>query len=560
MTRRTLLAALAATGGAGGDAPAPVDDLTQIGTALRAAMPTSFAATFDVGPGRPHATIASAVTAARAEARRVNNSPYVGDEWTDPYRRVLIRVWPGEYHGPVTGLPIHTTILGMGANPQDVRIWDDVGDPGAGGHTGIGANVISTTGTSVHLRNVWLDHTNDDPEWHPIRDAGSSGTSGLRGVQSRTVILDEVDLTCAPTGMAGKSALDGTMDGTVILHRTRFLTPGQPQALNCGVNILSAAARIKTRVVFADCSITCAHGFVEDPTLPNNGRDLDGTPGDPAPIGLVDNSGASGDTSVWWVQGPRSTWDVGTETGQKIQGNIVVVTKGSPTKFHLDPAVPLPPTSGSPRVLVKDKPTATSTALPSGGSMTNAAGGVVDWDTSEALSVVQGIQQGASVDERAFYGPRPSASDPTRAATTITPTTVTLTAGRIYLVPVPLPATMLRVAKIGVDMTGSGSCAVGNAYPDPSTGAPSGSFISSGATTPRAGDIGLGARWFYPGHHVAWVAVAVTDSVSAKGATWQTSHPAVRVLDGYTGGLITSIAGSTPIPAGAAYPLPTIAA
>ena len=188
--RVSLLAMLAAS-----VASEPVADLLTV-------RPTTFAETYDVGAGQEYATIGEALTAANADHDLWVGTTSQQPVQTSPYHRRLIRVHPGTYaEGALSPLG-HTAIVGTTGDPADVIVtW------------GGASNVLVATGRSLYVAHLTLDHTDPDPEWHPMRNAGSAGDIGMGPWQPRTGLFDNVVFRTAFEGEAGKTAIDTTPGG-----------------------------------------------------------------------------------------------------------------------------------------------------------------------------------------------------------------------------------------------------------------------------------------------------------------------------------------------------------
>lgn len=535
--------------------------ITGLAAALGAARPTVFAATYDVGPGRPYATIGAAATAARADDRAWNKSGRY--DWGSPYLRRRIRVWPGSYYEYNLNLPVHCALVGMGATPDEVRIWHDAGSAGYEGRdpvTGeiIGGNILVTTGRSAYVSNLWLDHQSDDPEWHSIRDSGPAGEIGLRGRQRRTVFFEDVHMSSAVAGMAGKCAADLTPSGVdMIFHRVHFDTPGQPQAVNGIVNYYKVPGG-RSNFLYAGCKVTSSYGWTADPTLPNNGYDADGSPGDPAPVGLPDFGAASGDR-LWWIETGDSAWDFGSY-GQPYQGSAVVVKKDETrynAELHLDPAIPAPP-DGAPDVRL----VTTHTTGPAPDSYT--AYGVVDRVVDKAALPFP-VADGMGAAEQAFYGPDPAVSPAPAALTTgEAASTGTVPGGRVYWVPVPVGSSMVRSEKVRLTSDAGVGVAFATAYEDeakpgePYRTAAGQMWKTNELATTTGGEYAINPRLYYPGHGTVWVAVAFTAATEAQCGTVRAGGPTIWYTDGYTNGPLPDTPTVTALPVGSVYPLVSV--
>lgn len=524
-----------------------------LGAQIASWRPTVYAGTYDVAAdgSKTYLTISDACTAALAAGHGIN-----------PHTRARIRIWPGLYYDKrIGGTLSHFALIGMGATVEDVRIWHDqgyAGNEGVDPETGltVGGNIATLTGRSVYVSNLWLDHQSVDPEWHAIRIAGDSGNIGVSQYARYTTMLENVRMTSAYAGWAGKCAADMTVGNIdLVFSRVWFDTPGQPQAVNGITNYLPGTGDIPSRVVYYGCKVTAGYGWTADTTLPYDGHYSDGVtvPG-AIPIGLPDFGAGSAD-EVWWIETSDSEWDIGhgADYDEPPRAAIAVVKAeaGCNGAFHIDPDVPAPATE-SPALLVI---TADGSVADPADPYT-AAGGTVDRIIPATLPL--DITEGASADEWDFYGPSLSGG-PARLAGPATGSPVALTAGRIYFVPVPIGALAVKVGAVGVSASGAGVMAVGTAYTNPTTGAPyftpTTGLVRSNQSAVGNLDVPLTSRWFYPGHGVAWLAVAASDAVSATGATVGVGD-AIYYADGYvSGSLPSAITSLAVLPEGATYPL-----
>lgn len=515
--------------------------------------PVTFAGTYDVAAdgSKGYLTIAAACAAAVAAGHGIN-----------PHARARIRLWPGSYYEKTIGGTLsHFALIGMGSTVEDVRIWHDQGYAGNEGidpETGlpVGGNIATLTGRSVYVSNLWLDHQNVDPEWHSIRIAGDSGNIGVAKYARYTTMFENVRMTSAYGGWAGKCATDMTVGNIdLVFAGVWFDTPGQPQAVSAVANYLTPTGGIPSRVVYYGCKVTAGYGWTADTTLPYDGHYSDGVtvPG-AIPIGLPDFGSGSGD-EVWWIESADSEWDIGygTDYDEPPRAAIAVVKAGVGRNaiYHIDPAVPAPSVGSPPLIVITSSGTIANPTAPY-----VAAGGQVDRIIPATLPL--DITDGASADEWDFYGPDP-ATGPARLATGEAGQPVTLTAGRIYFVPVPVGAVAVKVGAVGVEASGSGVMAVGTAYTNPATGAPyytAATYLLRSAESPVGGlDVGLPARWAYPGHGVIWLALAASAAITAVGATVD-AGAVVYYADGYTSGSLPSaISSIAHLAEGQPYPL-----
>lgn len=512
-----------------------------VGTdALAGIRPETFATTYEVGSGQTYATIADALAAAAADHNAWVGSSIVQTAQTNPYRWRRIRVHPGTYNEGAIAPLSHTAIVGATGDPSDVVV------------TWAGAsNVLVATGRSIYVAHMTLDHTDPDPEWHPIRNSGSSGDVGMMGWQHRTGIFENLRLVTAFDGEAGKCSIDTTPGPRchLIYKGVWFDAPGQPQSVNMSVAQPGGAVEEVSRTWFIDCKVTSNYGWTEDPTLPNWGySDPERTiPNLPAPVGLPDKGnaqpgGVGRADELYWIGGE---WDIG-EHITPIQGLIVIpnADAGDNAVYTIDPHLP-EGIAGAPSAVKISNP----------------------WQLTRARAALDfPIANGISEDEAAFYGPNPDAAEPvTTVPASGTPTTsVTVPAGRVFWVAVDTPEVMIRAGKVGVATTsGGGNVAVATALPvagSPGSIESDGSGRrSTGATAVVAGqqDVTLPARWYYPGYGRVWVGVAF--SAEATLAGWSSkATPGLDVLyaDGWDGSAPLDPAGAATLADG--QPIPAV--
>ena len=464
---------------------------------------------------RDYTTLTEAASAARsAEAGLLGHTRAYG--WSSPYRAHLFRVWPGEYKEANWLAPTHFGLMGMGERPEDVRLWDDRGYAGSGGKNPegqkSGENILNVAGKTVHVENVWLDHASDDPEWHSIRIVGPAGDAGRKNIEAHQAIFRDVRMTSAGDGMAGKCALDATTSRfDTTFHRVWFDTPGQPQAINLHPG--------NGRHLFVGCSITAGYDFIDDPTLPNNGRFADGTYPGAIPVGIHTHGNSYEGMELTWVETADSVWDVGRQAPDPSvppRGGIALIAyNGLFGTYHIDADLPKPDPE-SPALLVKD-----GDWIPDPDTHTNRL--ILDRDTptdqdADALAMDHRI----SKREREFYGADPQAAPP--PAELIPGGTAgngSLDAGT-YWIAYDLPDVGVIVDKATYDLTSTGTVSVGTSYADLQTGAPvtsaAGGLYQGGVQAASGpASFALIPRWYYPGHKRVWVKVSL--SAPTNGAT-----------------------------------------
>lgn len=538
------------------DPEIPADPKT-IAEQIAAAQPTSFVRTWDIAQDgtKQFTTIADAVNAARAVIVAENGTRQPSQ--LSPYRRHRFRIWPGEYKEPNPAFPSHFALIGMGDEPEDVRIWDDRGYAGTGGvdENGqkSGENIISTGGRSMWVENVWLDHQSDDPEWHSVRMVGPSGNIGETGYTRMTAVFSRVRMTSAADGMAGKCAFDATITHyDAVFDRVWFDTPGQPQSINAHIGYANNVSS-PSSLVFHGCSITAGYDFIDDPTLPNDGRFADGSLPGAIPIGI--HAAQSGEDLCYWVETDDSVWDVGRQAPDVSVpprgGFGAVMYAPSQAEFHISDLPVID--AEAPSLIVRDP---TSGWLPDPDLYTTH--GRVDREIPDLIPVLAGMREGTGLAEREFFGLDPATSPaPMVIGTAGAGQSVTLPAGRVYFVPVELPNAEFQVSEIRFDLTGDGNVGVGTAYEDPATGLPfstnSGQLWKAGAVPPAQGNVTVARRWFFPGHGRMWVAIG-TEGVTGRGAVVAPGGPTVYYADGYGGGTMPDMPELSVLAPGEPYP------
>lgn len=531
------------------------DDPQTIAEQIAAARPTTFVRTWDIAQDgtKQFTTIADAVNAARAVIVAENGTRQPSR--LSPYRRHRFRIWPGEYKEPNPAFPSHFALIGMGDQPEDVRIWDDQGYAGTGGTNPDGSksgeNIINSSGKSMWVENVWLDHQSDDPEWHALRIVGPSGTIGENGYTRMTAVFSKVRMTSAFDGMAGKCAFDATISHyDTVFDRVWFDTPGQGQAINAAVGYNAAST---SSLIFHGCKVTAGYNFVPDPTLPNDGYFPDGSMPGAIPVGL--HAPQAGGDSVYWVETEDSLWDVGRKQDAPEvppRGAIAAVMYNTSTaSFHISDLPPIDPES--PRLLISD---------PHEGWLIDqdeyALTGTLDRIIPDLIPELSGIKGGAGAAEREFYGADPDTLPPPASLRNHgAAETVELPPGRTYFVPIELPEVEFQIGSIRFDLTGAGQVGVGTAYEDPATGLPfstnSGQLWKAGAVPPAQGNVTVAKRWFFPGHGRMWVAIG-TEGVTGKGAVVAPGGPTVYYADGYGGGILPDMPELSVLAPGEPYP------
>ena len=531
---------------------------TSITEQIAAARPTSFLHTWDIAQdgSRDYSTIAEACAAAKAVTVAENGPRQAG--WASPYRRHRFRIWPGQYKEPNADFPSHFALIGMGDEPGDVRIWDDRGTPGSGGKdengNKSGENIINTSGRSMWVENVWLDHASPDPEWHSIRIVGPSGDVGRTGYDRMTAVFSRVRMTSHFDGMAGKCAMDATITHyDVLMDRVWFDTPGQPQAINAHIG---RSAAHPSSLIFYGCSVTAGYNFVDDPTLPNGGRFADGTIPGAIPVGIHDTHG--GRDVAYWVEADESVWDVGRQAqapDTPPRGALAVVkyaASASPMHISALPTID----NEAPSLIVR-----ASTGEWLADPQEYTGHGNVDRVIPAAIPEFT-IRDGAGGGEREFYGPNPADVPPPAVLSSEGGTrAVELPAGRVYFLPIPVANVGFQLRSIAWSLNSPHPIATATAYGDPDTGIPYSTaprqMWVAGAVDASSGTAGVAPRWYYPGHGTIWVALATQGAVG-EGHVVAQGGPQVYYADAYAGGTIPDIAELAPLPDGEPYPAVTV--
>jgi hypothetical protein len=510
--------------------------------------PRSYVATYFVQAGLTNGaafgvypTYNAAYLAAKADHDRLIAGSATKDGQTNPFQRRRIIMAPGTYNEQLTSYPF-LDVIGATGNRADV-VFTYAGN----------ANVTSTTGKSVYYAHFTLEHTGDDPEWHPLRDAGYSGDLDMGLRQRRAVILNNIAFKCSPTGLAGKGAIDGgNAQGTVIVFANcGFYCPGQPQVMSWSTNLNGAAGSPPGRTYFLNCHVQANYDFYPDPTLPNNG-----VTGWAAPIGMTDKGSGRGDSNTW-VGG---TFDYGTH--QPVGATVVIAggnTAGHNAKFYIDPNLP---------------------ALGNfeGTVPTIEAKGVIAMRLNEsAANVVRENRvfdvpvAGLTRQMSDYFGAESGAPYPAAASGIVPPVPVTgkatLVPNRVYFVYTPLPPKTIQARRVRVGVGVAAGNAAAALIIDNGAGVPltDGNAIRAAApteVTPTAWLGELADRFYFPGHGGIWQAF-VTDSATA---TFDVNADAVGAgalvfyKDGWAGGTIPIPAAGTltALPAGQAAPIPTL--
>lgn len=540
------------------NSPDPVDPVgpDTIEGQIAAARPTKFTHIWDIAAdgSKDYTTITAAAAAAEAVTAAENGGRM--RTWVSPHRRHLFRVWPGEYREPNVQFPSHFALIGMGSVPEDVRIWDDrghdwVNDPNP--PTGkYGENIINSSGRSMWVENLWMDHQHSDPKWHAIRIVGAAGDIGRNHYTPMTAMFRSVRMTSAATGLAGKCAVDATISQyEVVFDQCWFDTPGQPQAVNF---LLGYESHIPSAVIFHGCKVTAGYDFIDDPLLPNNGRFADGTIPGAIPIGVHGAQGGAG--AAYWVETADSAWDIGRQAPAPDvpprSGIAVVPSTASITQFHISDLPVIDPES--PSLIVNSG--AGWIEDPVEYSERGHLDRVIP-DTIPELTA----RDGASALERAFYGPDPAVVPPPARVTPVgSPVQASFPAGRIYFVPIPAPNVGFRLGAAEWDLATDGDIGVASAYSNPLTGVPystaGGQMWASGAAPSGATSATMIRRWYYPGHGTMWLAVG-TQGADGTGILATEAGPTVYFADAYTGGSLPSVEQLAVLPAGEAYPVVT---
>lgn len=514
VSRRTALAApwaLAAGALAACDGPDPKSSAST--TALKGAEllreqakhlePTAYVKTYRVdaaGPQGAYKTFAEVYAAvAKDRAARIGTGiPSQSNPWD--WRR--IEVAPGTYHESIKGVPPHTAIVGMGKRPEDVRVWWDGGD-----------NTFESTGRSTYVRNIHLEHTDLNPDVHPMRDNGPSGDVDLQTRQRRTVVFETVRFTSARRASLGKCTNDMAPRGGVSLtfRDCIFDGPGQPQSINLITSQGDAPGR--STISFIGCTVISNHE--QHPSL--EWKQLSEVPA--APFGAPDFSGGRGDRVVW-VDG---RWDVGRT--HSVQGLMVFPFVSAPAQ----PGKPTPKPSTqyiivNPGSVTGMKTVLTEKALPATSAVPadiNLPGGCL------------------SAEEKQFYGSDAARHQTLSAAGTASNESLDVEAGQVYWVAMPTTDAALCVTGVSVgSVDAPGAMAASVALEQDGKPMADGNARTSGtAGAPGSGSVPVTLRWFYPGQGRVWVGVVFASAAKV---------PAMKATQGaaFTG---TSQAGQVPV-------------
>lgn len=466
--------------------------------------PKSYVKTYRVdasGGAGTYKTFADAYAAiAKDRGDRIGSSvPSQSNPWD--WRR--INVAPGKYHESIKGVPSHTAIIGTGAHPEDVHVWWDGGD-----------NTFESTGRSTYVRNLHLEHTDLNPDVHPMRDNGPAGDVDLQTRQRRTVVFDTVRFSSARQASLGKCTNDMAPRGGVSLtfRNCVFNGPGQPQSINLITS--QGDAPSPSTIAFIGCTVISNHE--QHPSL--EWKQTSEVPA--APFGAPDFSGGRGDRVVWL----DGHWDVG-RTGT-VQGLMVF------------PFVSAPKESGKPA----PKPS-TQYIIDNPGSVQ----GIKTILTEKALPATSAVPKDLalpegciSVEERRFFGAPASDGTTLWAGVAERGATVDVQPGKTYWVALPVSdASLCAVAVSAGDASTEGVMAATVALEDAGKPMVDGNARTYGGASPAgANSTAVTSRWFYPGQGRVWV--GVTFSAAAK-------VPAMKAGRGaaFTG---AGQAGQAPVP------------
>lgn len=480
--------------------------------------PTDFVKTYEVdssGKSGAYKTLTEACKAVLEDQKKQLGTAVMVQAQSNPWQRRQIRVAPGTYKEENIPLPNFVAVVGTGERPEDVHVVS------AGA-----SNVLATTARSAYVSNVHLEHTSADPEWHPLRDGGTSGDVGMGPLQRRTVIFDKVKFTSARAGLAGKCATDIVLapGSALVFVNCTFNTPGQPQAVNCPMN-LGTNGDASAQAVFIDCHTVSNYEQHYDPTVPHGGV------GPAAPIGAPDFGAKRGDEFVWL----GGTWDVAKTRG--VQGLLVIpfvgkgADKSSNAKYFIESA--------------------------------GAENGVRTILADKAKHVSHGVKgasplpvQGMSRREQAFFGSKPPTAAKVMKADRLTGQ-LEVKQGDIYWIAIDLKGQALAAKAVGLDgFAGEIAASIALDKAGRPESDPNGATSSPAAKT-QQDSVAVPVRWFYPGQGRVWVAVAFTRDVTVPAIT---ARKASAYRDnGYTSGPIKALPDAAkPLPAGTLVPAVTV--
>ena len=444
------------------------------------------------GASATYRTIAEACAAVSKDQQKLLAVESQVEAQSNPWAWRKIEVVAGQYDELVV-LPPHTALVGLGQKPDDVRIFSAKPD-----------NVLSSTGRSMYVRNLMLEHTSDDQESHPHRDAGGSGDIGLGEQQRRTIIFEQVHFKSAKSAGPGKCTNDmapspGT---TIVFNRCTFDGPGQPQSVNMVTNRGKAGER-------SDFFFIGSHvisNFEQHPVASRGQLGVQAA----APIGVPDFGAKRGDRFVWM----DGRFTVGTVGG--VQAMIVMPYVGG--RAHTS----------------NDQPKQTTQFfIANPGSSKSGKTLLFEGGARQAKSFSSDLalpEAGTSTLEWEFFGQQPSAQPATVYAHTATGQKMQLKAGECYWVKVPLGQRAVSVTSVALDganaQTMSAGCAL-EEHGKPTTNA--NGLVStpmSGPSGHKSSQLPVPRRWFYPGQGAVWVAVcaSVDTEVDAFPAAANQAH------------------------------------
>lgn len=478
--------------------------------------PSTYAKTFVVdsaGAGtRSYRTIKDAFTAvAAAKAAALGMSSFVPAQ-SVPWVWHKVEIKPGDYNEALV-VPPHTAVVGMGAHPDDVRI-----------HWGGGDNVVETSGRSMYMKNVLLEHTSDDPSAHPMREAGPAGDAGLKRAQRRTACFESVHFKSAPTAPLGKCTNDMVPFGiSIAFVDCVFDGPGQPQSINLvtdATNEMSGAIDVS----FVGCKVISNHAQHPD-------KQINAQPGPAAPFGGPDAGNGRPD-KVLWMNG---SWDITKVYG--VQGLLVLPLAS------IDDKLPHP-AAGTRYYLVNE----------------GSVPGVTTVKAAPQAHIEHSVPQGYRLPvgtfgpgEKKFFGEKPPKSAEHIVVGPQSTQTMQVKAGDIYWLPFEPGTRTLSIDTVHIDKVSAGSIAASVALEE--NGAPiedGNGRTDGGAGKPGTGETTLSRRWFFPGQGSMWVGVAFTAdaevsacAAGSRGALKGSGYTAGSLIPGST----SKIAPQTLVPA-----------
>ena len=399
---------------------------------------------------------------------------------SNPWLYRKIEVLPGDYDELVV-IPPHTALVGMGRQPEDVRI-----------HTGTHDNVFATTGRSTYVRNVHFEHTTPDQEAHPHRDAGSSGDAGLKDAQRRTIIFDSVRFTSPRKGGPGQCTNDMAPSSgtTIVFTKCIFDGPGQPQSVNLVTNRGEMGARSD-------------YFFLQNRVISNFESHPDAARGQlgplpAAPVGVPDFGAKRADRFVW-IDG---SFNVGVVGG--VQAMIVMPYVGE--QAHTRSRAPKQTT----QYYIENAGSSQAGATLKFEGGTHRQG---SFDPTLTLP-----SRGSSDLERAFYGPRPSDKRRLVSGVAAKPP-LRVKKGDTYWVRIDPKGEAVSAVAISITGISSsqaiGACALdeGGRPTSDGNGIVTGNLERSEASAER---MEVPRRWFYPGQGPVWVGVSFAEDASVE--------------------------------------------